>query len=167
MNGFYNTPQSELRNTSSRKSKFAEFKYISAWYIFGFNLITLGIYVMYWMYSRANLINSIHPKQINPSVISGYVVTYILLIVLPIASMMGFHSEAVEKTNLVLTIANFVLHMILLFTIRARLLEFADEEGANDFTIDPVITFFGVNIYLQYVINKRINQIFPPSQSTN
>lgn len=165
MNDIYNAPQSELRNGSGRKSKFTEFRYISAWYILGFNVITLGIYVMYWMYTRANLINGIHPKQINPSVISGYVVTYILLIVLPIASSMGFNSEAVANTNLVLTMANFVLHLILLYTIRARLLEFAEEEGANDFTIDPVITFFGVNIYLQYVINKRINQLFPPPQS--
>ena len=59
----YASPTAELieKNNNQKIHKYTRF---SAWGVFGLSIITLSIYPIYWLYTRAEKTNSLHDEQI-------------------------------------------------------------------------------------------------------
>ena len=125
------------------------FERFSAWGVFALSIITLGIYPIYWLYSRSNTLNSFHSNKISPVLLMAFVAlvfaSFVIGIINPQEGVMLVLGGVV---NLAYTIA----YLMVLFSVRNRL-----NELVND-GISPIITFFGSAIYLQYSINKCIDQ---------
>lgn len=141
----YCAPQSDL-TTKTLTNNAGKFKRFSAWGVFGLTIITLGIYPIYWIYTRSNIANSINDNKIPPILLKVF-------IALTVASFIFGVIESRELAALagVLNIAYFVVYLISLFKLKISLEEVLVQNSS------PVLTFFGNAIYLQYKINQAID----------
>lgn len=151
----YRTPDAELVK-SADASNVLKLGRFSAWAVFGLTVITLGIYPLYWMYTRAGSINKIHENKISSA----------LLISLVVVTLLSFASNFLDQTQpemviggMVVGIVYMVLYLIVLFKIRNRLQDILSQAQAGSFHVGPVLTFFFFCIYLQYKINQCIDSI--------
>ncbi|UTW44703.1 DUF4234 domain-containing protein [bacterium SCSIO 12696] len=145
----YKTPGSEVLNTNA-KAGAMNFKRISAWGVFGLGIITLGIYYIYWMYNRAQVINQFHGEKISAGLLNGFVAIVIATF------LSGFITEFVDESGLILeailNLAYFVLWLLVIFGIRSRL------ENILARKLNGIMTFFFGGLYLQYKINEAIDE---------
>ncbi len=147
-NNPYRAPASDVSLVSPEYG-IKNFERFSAWAVFGLSIITLGIYPIYWMYTRSQTLNLFYPDKISPVLLTSFLIFVFL----------SFFSGIVEPTEVsliaILTLFNVIytiLYLTVLFKLRNRL---------NDLVVDninPVITFFGSAIYLQYAVNKGLDQ---------
>ncbi len=154
-NNPYKTPDAELVKTADASSvnKLGRF---SAWAVFGLTVITLGIYPLYWMFTRAGTINTLHENKISSA----------LLISLVVVTILSFGSNFLDQTQpeviiagMVIGIVYMVLYLMVLFKIRNRLQDILSDAYGQSFRVGPVLTFFFFAIYLQYKINHCIDAI--------
>ena len=127
----------------------------TAWGVFGLTIITFGLYTLYWLYSRANTINTFHDTKISSTTINVFLALIALSTGASIAVEFYPDNEILELSNLIFSLTYFVSYMVMLFTFKNRLSEVADR------SINPVLTFFGTAIYLQYKINQTIDEKSP------
>lgn len=155
MDNPYSPPQSDVEviNTSNTINNFKRF---SAWWVFLLTAVTFGIYTVYWLYSRSLTINNVHHRRITDTVIWGAILTFIVYTALSLIpeEMIPYQTIVV----LVFTLAYMVFFLWWIFTVRNRLLDMIREDGNPDFKLNPAMTFFFQNIYLQYKINELIDQ---------
>lgn len=147
----YEAPVSQVEN-ESRADGIGNFKRFTAWAVFGLSVVTLGIYPIYWLYTRANTINRFHTTQIPAIVINGFLLLVLASTGASIAVEFYPDNEALTIVNGVASLLYFVSYLVILFTIRNRLCEITKKK------VNPVLTFFGTAIYLQYKINQTIDE---------
>lgn len=146
----YKAPEASLE-TGTDSSGVHNFERFSAWGVFGLSLITLGIYPAYWLYTRSKRVNSFHHNKISMGLLNTFIAAVI------VSFIIGFLIEAVDLGDAFLMLSGllqilyFILYLVVLFTFRSRLKEIT---GAK---VNPVLTFFAAAIYLQYKINKCID----------
>ena len=146
----YEAPNSDLAVASDDQIS-GNFDRFSAWWVFLLTIVTLGIYPVYWVYTRAQTVNRIQDNQIAPAWLYLMVIFFVLTIVI------GF--IAPENVNLAngLNIAYFVTLLASLFKVKNRLQKLMSESTGSNYTLGPVLTFFFHSIYLQYKINEFID----------
>lgn len=64
MDNPYEAPSTELIENKSSSNTFASFEKFSTWYVFGLAVITLGFYMVYWLFSRTKILNRL--RSIEP-----------------------------------------------------------------------------------------------------
>ncbi len=148
----YAAPDSDL-STPADGEGIGSFERFSAWAVFGLSLITFGIYPIYWMYTRAKVINLHHEDRIS----------MVWLNLLVISTILSFASGFLGESELALGIAGvlnlvyLVAYLASLFKIRNRLQDMMHKSFGQKFALGPVMTFFFSAIYLQYKINECID----------
>ena len=147
----YEAPTSEVISEIGADG-IGNFKRFSAWGVLGLSIITLGIYPIYWLYTRANTINEFHSTKISVVVINAFILLVLASTGASIAIEFYPDNEILNILNAVSSLAYFVSYLVLLFTIRNRLREITKK------SINPVLTFFGTAIYFQYKINQTIDE---------
>lgn len=147
----YQAPASDVTIAASAES-IAHFKRFSAWAVFALSLITLGIYPLYWLYSRSKTLNGFHTRKIDGGLIMGAVVAFVVLVLAEVLIEPYAQSVLLARIDLLSNIAYLALYIILLFTFRNRLL---DLTGSR---LSPILTFLFGCIYLQYKINGAIDE---------
>ncbi len=147
----YQTPASDV-NFAGDKEGITHFRRFSAWAVFGLSLITLGIYALYWLYTRSKIINGFHTRKIADGLILGCVTVFVLSMFTELLVWLYGESELLEVINGLASILYFVLYLVLLFTFRNRLLHLIGSR------INPILTFIFSCIYLQYKINVAIDE---------
>lgn len=144
----YSAPESDV-STVELATGIDNFDRFSAWAVFGLSVITFGIYPIYWMYTRSQTLNSFHDKKISPLLLT----TFLLLVITSFITGLFPQTEGVVLMLAgIVNLLYLVVYLVVLFGLRNRLNEIVMDE------ISPVITFFGSAIYLQYAINKCIDQ---------
>ena len=149
----YKPPEAELSSTDNNKS-ILQFKRFSAWAVFGLSFITLGIYPIYWLYTRAGVVNSIHENKISAALL----VSMVLVTVVSFASSFLGESEVAVIASGVISIAYIVIYFLVLFKVRNRLVDIMNRSSRSQYKLSPVLTFFFFSIYLQYKINQCIDE---------
>jgi len=142
----YASPSADLLDKNDNQ-KIHEYKRFSAWGVFGLAIITLGIYSLYWLYSRAEKTNSLQEKQIAKHWLIGLVMTTILSFVV---ELLG-DSAPVAILGLVISIGYLVCYVVVAFGIRDGLKNIIKTD------LNGILTFFFSSIYLQYKINEAID----------
>lgn len=152
----YRTPDADLSLDTG--AGFPPFERFSAWGVFGLSVITFGIYMVYWLYSRTQVLNAFHSNKISDAVINLAMIGFILNLASSVIPESYYESLAVSLAVMAISIGYLVFYLIWLFGFRARLLEIAHADGHPEFRVNPVLTFFFSNIYLQYKINQYIDR---------
>lgn len=150
-NNVYQAPESTLLN-SNGDNDITQMKRFSAWGVFGLSVITLGIYPIYWLYNRAESINQFHSNQISKNLINSFLVVALSSFAIGLIPFFAPENAMFAGLSTLTNIAYMVLYLVLLFTIRNRL---NDIIGTK---INGILTFFLNAIYLQYRINKAIDE---------
>lgn len=130
----------------------------SAWGVLGLTIITLGIYPLYWLYKRTEIINEICENEI-PQWLSGTaLVFYTLGLLTNMIPDQYYQDPMVLVVAGVAAILNVVFYIWWILAVRTRLQMLIDRARFPDFNVGPVLTFFFQTIYLQYKINQYIDQ---------
>jgi len=149
----YQTPEANL-NTTGVNGKVLNFKRFTAWGVFGLSIITLGIYPIYWMYTRALTVNQNHDNKISMGLLQGLVGIAVLSFA---SGFLGTSSEA-QMVSQLISVAYFVIYLTVLFSLRNRIQEVINSDGsAFQSHLSGIMTFFFNTIYLQYKINEAID----------
>ncbi len=152
----YQTPEADLGNQSAADG-FKNFKRFTAWGVFGLTIITLGIYPVYWLYTRAQVINKFHDTKISVPLLQAFVATVIASIVLEATTGVLSENSIILVLSGLASLAQIILYLVVLFTVRNRLVEVLGRD------IGPILTFFAASIYLQYKINETIDEANEPT----
>lgn len=153
MNDVYKAPEADLVVDDSN-GDITNFKRFSAWGVFGLSIITIGIYGVYWLYTRTKVLNEFSEKKISPFLINSNIVLYC------INMLSGLIPESQVELIIaggILSLVYVVFNLVWVFTMRARLHDVASARDRHYFSIGPILTFFFQHIYLQYKINQYID----------
>ncbi|OUS26486.1 hypothetical protein A9Q99_18300 [Gammaproteobacteria bacterium 45_16_T64] len=157
-NNPYSSPESTLVDQSESVADIDNFKRFSAWGVLGLSIITLGVYSMYWFYTRTEIINRIQ-KDVIPTFVSvGALVSYVVYFGASMISEEQMEDPMLLTFVLISTLTYIVLYLWWVFAFRNRLLAVAIDNGRSDFKVGVILTFIFQAIYLQYKINEYIDQ---------
>jgi len=151
----YEAPGADLRAGNSTDKGITNFKRFTAWGVFGLTIITLGIYPLYWVISRALKNNSFNTEKIGTVWILGLLVGAALSFLLQIYSIVSpsiMTESSFVTAYSVVTVVYIVFYLVTLFKLRNRI---RDLSGLK---VSGILTFFGSAIYLQYKTNQAIDQ---------
>ena len=144
----YRTPESDIGSVELGQGV-NNFERFSAWAVFGLSIVTLGIYPLYWLYTRSQTLNSFHHNKVSPTLLGVFVV---LIVASFLTSLLDTGEGTMVMVGAVVNLAYTIVYLMVLFTLRNRLSEIVMDD------VSGVVTFFGSAIYLQYEINKCIDR---------
>lgn len=131
------------------------FRRFSAWSVFGLTLITLGIYGVYWLYSRTRSLNQMLPAApIGEGFINATLVLYAINFVVAVAAGFNADDAQINMFSNVVGVLSAILVIAWAFMFRDALSKITQRPKGNG-----VLTFFLSSIYLQYKINQSIDAI--------
>lgn len=133
----------------------------SVWMVILLSVVTLGIYIPYWLYQRLDAFNQMKStekldKNIVMAVLVMYSLTTVMYIVSTISEMMY-----PENISFVTNIDNVGSVIDFVSTIMMLYLAFRTRKVIEDhfkITLSGVATFFFSIYYLQYKINKQLSK---------
>ena len=146
----YAAPQSQVIENDGEGS-ITHFERFSAWGVFGLSFITLGIYSIYWMYSRTKVLNEITDDPIPESFTNAVLGLYVGNWILSFADG-AMDSVALSGLSSLVSLASGILGIIWIFKMKNRV-----EPFARNFSFSGLLTFFFGAIYVQYKINEAID----------
>ncbi|WP_440876940.1 DUF4234 domain-containing protein [Thalassotalea sp. PLHSN55] len=156
-------PEADLANVKEDKP-ILKFERFSAWWVFLLSFITMGIYPVYWLYTRISKANELAVEDKVPTFrLNAFIVLVIAYWVLSFA--VGFTADetggVLAMINGVVSIAYFVLYLLVVFGARRAIREIINA-GTDEYVpvkgiLSGLGTFFGGGIYLQYKINQAID----------
>ncbi|MCB1668603.1 MAG: DUF4234 domain-containing protein [Porticoccaceae bacterium] len=160
-NNPYATPDSDL-STLKPGAGISIFDRFSTWGVFGLSVITLGIYMVYWLFSRTKQLNSVVENKISDAFIVATVLCYIVNLfsgVLPYLGEGGAPNSFLTIGVSLVAIAGNILFVVWAFKVRNRINEITNSQKGVATWCGPVLTFFFSCFYLQYKINQSLDNL--------
>ncbi len=150
MNNPYSTPEANLE-TSDGNELYLQLPRFSCWGVFGLTFITAGIYYMYWLYKRTEMLNAVAIKPIPKWLIVTTMISYVIYF--PVSYMPESMLSEILYLNILIgaTIVYFVFYYWWVFAFKNQLKLLS--VGSN-VKIGGFLTFLLQVIYLQYKINE-------------
>lgn len=149
----YAAPSADL-DVKIISDKLMKLPRISAWWVFLLNIVTLGIYPCYWLYSRIKIINQLHARPIPLEQV--YALIGLLVVSLVVGFWAGINGEESSALENALNLIYFGVFVVTIYAVRNRLHDLF-EEAQHPAKTGPILTFFFSNIYLQFKINEAID----------
>jgi len=144
-------------NSASPSSPMQQLPRIPTLTVVAYSILTLGLYGTYWLYTRTQIINQLHDKQIPMAV--PHAIIGLLLINFIFSIMSGTNPENMEYRELV-TISGLCfslgnLYWVFLLRDRIHRITLAGEKSL--FWLNGIFCFLFQVFYLQYKINEYID----------
>ena len=160
-NNPYAAPKADLQIEPSNKGteKIKQLNRFTTWGVVGLTIITLGIYFIYWMYSRTKVLNN----QLSTDKIAGWLIAicvflYILTIGLSYGPLLtSLNPEMIvtlASISLVASLINIVFFLTWIYTFRNRINKLSGSHKGDSLWLGGVLTFFISVYYFQYKINQ-------------
>ena len=135
------------------------FPRFSTWGVFLLTFVTVGLYPVYWLYTRTRILNRVLPS--NPVPVGLAVAAVIALLASAAASFLnGMYPDhsGVGAMSSVINIVSGIVNLVWVFMFRNRLNQhFVPHEG-DRYRLSGVLTFFFTVLYLQYKLNQLIDR---------
>jgi len=138
----------------SSRTGIVKFKQFSAWWVFGLSIVTLGIYPIYWLCTRAKTINAIS----NNSISFDLLLSLIIMSVFYYLSLLFDLNDTWMMTAFLINIVQLFLYFTALFVFKNKLQAIVNKDVGSAYRINNMLTFFFSTIYLQYKINQCLNE---------
>lgn len=130
---------------------------ISIVYVFLFNILSLGLYHPYWLYTRSTIINQVHSHKIPENLIHTVLGLFLVSIVFSFMSSSQPDNPDYKMALNVFTLIYTFSTLYWAFTIRNRLHQMSHAGKQSGYWISGVLTVLFQVLYLQYKINEYID----------
>lgn len=134
------------------------FTRVSTWKVIGLNIISLGLYNTYWLFTRTQLINGLTkekiPQSMGHTVIGLLLVNFIFSVMSEINPDNTGYRELASLSGLCFSLAN----LFWVFMLRQRIHRMTKAGEKSLFWLNGIYTFLFQVIYLQYKINEYIDE---------
>ena len=132
----------------------------SVWLMTFLTIITLGIYMPYWYFTRHQRFNALSSaakfRQTTILIWLCWSVVDAVLFVAVIATPESGTIQLLEGIETILNLVAAIFGVILAFRAKKILLEHLAVMGRNDTTMSGFLTFFFGFFYIQYKINQLV-----------
>lgn len=129
---------------------------MSTWLLLVLATVTLGLFPIWWLYSRSRVVNSLLPENPISSVyVVGVSMVYAVVIALGLAELQ--QRWGLSGQGSVLGFEDFALLTLVVawgFQLRSRLLSLFAAAGAGQVPVGPLMTCLFTSLYLNYKINE-------------
>ncbi len=150
----YATPKAQL-DTEAVRGNVLAFPRFSAWFVFLLTWLTLGIYHAYWIYTRGRITNRVLPSGGVPLGLTiAVVILFCANLIASFASGMEPENRHLQMLGLLLSVAQWIVHLVWIFTFRDVLREISNKPAVSGW-----MTFFFSQLYFQYKINEFIDEL--------
>jgi Domain of unknown function (DUF4234) len=150
----YASPQSNVDIDGVRGS-ILNFPRFSAWFVLFLTWLTLGIYQVYWVYTRGRITNRILPGGGVPLGLTiALVILFCANLVVSFASGANPENDHLQMLRFLFGVAQWIVHLVWIFTFRDVLREISNKPA-----VSGVMTFFFSQLYFQYKINEFIDEL--------
>ena len=152
MNDLYAPPSSDLSKIDH--ADISVFERFSTWYVIGLTIVTLSLYLPYWLYTRSKSLNAITENKISSYFINVTLILFFTSIVAVVTVEFIQPDETIMLTSSALDLISNIMMLVWVFKFRNRLSELFSHDSIK---LGPVMTFFFQVFYLQYKINEIID----------
>ncbi len=155
----FEAPSANLETQTSGQLSFVNsFTRFTAWGVFGLMIITLGLYLYYWMFTRVKKLNSNLSMEHKISSLLTHTVIATGLIYTLFAYLPNFVDSSLIQSMLLVTVilmmVYFVAYLMWIFKFRNRLNLLTGAKKGDKLWLGGIMTFFFNVIYFQYKINQ-------------
>ena len=123
-----------------------------------YSVITLTIYLWFWVFSRKKIINQLTESKINESLPVLFVITAILSSVLEVYGGTQLNGGSAIGLSLLLQLISTVLMIVIAFQMKKVLKEFSDNNEMK-ISYNGFFTFLFNFWYINYKLNENIDYI--------
>ena len=123
-----------------------------------YSVITLTIYLWFWVFSRKKIINQLTESKINESLPVLFVITAILSSVLEVYGGTQLNGGSAIGLSLLLQLISIVLMIVIAFQMKKVLKEFSDNNEMK-ISYNGFFTFLFNFWYINYKLNENIDYI--------
>lgn len=152
MENVYSAPRSDIL---FKEDIYLPFERVSVWSVFFLSLITLSLYLPYWLYTRTEQLNS----TIEDEIPNGFTILALIVYVL---SLVFAIPEAIYEDNTQIVLISSLLNLALVIMMVAWVFMFRSKIPGSVFQknriLDFFLTLFLQIFYLQYEINVYIDE---------
>jgi len=158
MTSIYRPPESEV--TVRDLGNINLFQRFNIWFVLILILLTLGLYIVYWLHTRTKILNQIVHHNISTIFVSVATLLFVLSFVIQVVGTLL--EEAAVFPNAMqyftylpmLELISNILILVWVFKFRNQLQK---TFSSSEFDVGIIPTFFFQIIYLQYKINRLIS----------
>ncbi|WP_426359101.1 DUF4234 domain-containing protein [Pseudocolwellia sp. HL-MZ19] len=136
----FEAPKADL-STPVTANPILEMQRFTAWGVFGLSIITLGLYYLYWLFTRMNKINSLS------KVAKGNIIALYVYIAATLISNVGQFAISAESSvgimfTAVITIVSLVSYIMSVFSMRKAVSEVINEGSRRSCKIRRYLNVF-------------------------
>ncbi len=153
----YQPPAADLTKRGNRNNSLSGFQKFSTWYVFGLSIITLGLYLAYWLYTRTRTLNNLQAiEPIGDAFITTTLSAYLLYYPIGIGEIFMEQYQGYLVFSNILSLTGSILMLVWVFKFRHRLNTFLSNNYEELSQLGPVLTFFFQVFYLSFKLNQSI-----------
>jgi len=152
----YKSPEASVIESTNEGGLSHIFERYSTWATIGLSVITLGIYVFYWLYTRTERLN----QHTDAPIGSAFINTTIVFYVLSLLQYMEQFTEVSETFSAVIgfvAVISAILMYVWIYKIRNRINLLLNTVKGDESWLGPIYPFFFSIYYFQYKINGVID----------
>ena len=123
-----------------------------------YSVITLTIYLWFWVFSRKKIINQLTESKINEFLPVLFVITAILSSVLEVYGGTQLNGGSAIGLSILLQLISTVLMIVIAFQMKKVLKEFSDNNEMK-ISYNGFLTFLLTFMYINYKLNENIDYI--------
>ena len=153
----YAPPQAVVDDVSPNRSSITAFKRFSTWGVVLLAIVTLSIYVPYWLYTRTKVLDRIAPQEPIPRLVINAAITLFIFSMLFSFIEGAYPTFGVKLSSSLLSLLSGVSFIVWAFMFRSRLNTILGASSGDPLWLGPVMTFFFQILYLNYKINQGID----------
>lgn len=145
-------PVDDVRNAAD-----PSFRRINTWSVFLLEVVTLGLYAPYWLYTRSRIWNSRQPSQRMEAAVP-MVAMVLSLVSLPAALAAGIYADhlGLQTLSAGAQLGSKLVILITAFNFRSVMNRQYPGRG-SPYWVNGLLTFFLLVLYLNYKLNQRLD----------
>ncbi len=161
----YSPPKSDVSNEHHSIYEISFFPRKSAWLVFLLTIVTCGLYTPYWVYTRTKMVTQIPNQHLSTTAATCYLCITIISILVVILLQMFAKNAGIGNISGIMNLLQIVFYIIAVFSLRSTVEVFLRNAGATEPKLNKFLTFFFCTIYMQYKINKCLDELKQPKTS--
>ena len=153
----YNTPDAALEVEITDNKQMQSLPRLSILMVLALNILTLGLYYPYWLYTRSQIINRVQTHQIPSNLINTVLGLFLLSLVFSLMSGSQADNLDYKMASNLFTLIYSISTLFWAFTLRDRIHKISHASKQGGYWLSGLMIVLFQMLYLQYKINEYID----------